>query len=419
MKGVHQMRKLLPVLLLAALLLGISASVGAADMKQVTHELKKESDSGTSYRSYKASIGFQTTAYDQRIAYYDPVSHKLSTTDKNQVEADQKYNEWASANGITVPDYQGANIYLNGNVPELWLRGEYKGELKAPEKVELCQEAVVTETSMQKDGEYTLKISNLNLKKTDDTCWFKMLYIATNILNNSGNSNAVIKLNSLLIGGKTIVQDIILPVRKNGQDETLCFMIADAYSQTNGTGTAPFPVSGTNENYDGKTDLMVPQGTFDMEVNYTISNVDWTQAHYYKGGEAQQTSQPAETTATKTQSTSSPAPVSTKSPTSKSDGKAEKYSNNNPVQQIKAPKLVKIKKGQIKKIKVTMKKRFSARKTTDKIKIRISGNKNVKILKKQQSLSSVNFVIMGKKIGSTQIRVTAGQKSARIKVRCV
>ena len=123
------MKKAVSVLLSAALLLGMSASVGAADVKQVTHKLKQETDSGTFSHSYKASIGFQTTAYDQRLAYYDPVSYKLSTADKTRAEADQKYNEWAAVNGITVPDYRGANIYLNGNVPELWRRGEHKGEL--------------------------------------------------------------------------------------------------------------------------------------------------------------------------------------------------------------------------------------------------------------------------------------------------
>lgn len=417
------MKKAVSVLLSAALLLGMSASVGAADVKQVTYTLKQETGSGMFSHSYKASIGFQTTAYDQRLAYYDPVSYKLSTADKTRAGADQKYNEWAAVNGITVPDYRGANIYLNGNVPELWQRGEHKGELKAPEKVELCQGAVVTETSMQKDGEYTLKISDMDLKKTDDTGRFTMLYIATNILNNSGNSDVVVKLNSLLIGGKTVAQDTVLPVRKNGQDETLCFMIADGYSQTNGTGTAPFPYSGKAESFDAKTDLAVPQGKFDIEINYTISKVNWNEAPYDVAEPTATpvtTSQPAQTEAPKPQSTSSPAPVSKKNPSSaQGNGKAEGTSDKNPVQQIKAPKLVKVKKGRIKKIKITMQTRFPAKKTTDKIKIRISGNKNVKILKKQQSLSSVNFVIMGKKIGSTQIRVTVGQKSARIKVRCV
>ena len=98
---------------------------------------------------YKAAVGFQVSStYDFRDGY-------------EYQEASEKYNVWLREQGEEVPDYNDLNIYLNGNGSELYQKGDLKGTLKKPEKVELYREAVITDAVMEKDGDYTVSIKNL------------------------------------------------------------------------------------------------------------------------------------------------------------------------------------------------------------------------------------------------------------------
>ena len=235
---------------------------------------------------YKAAIGFQVSStYDFRDGY-------------EYQEASEKYNVWLREQGKEVPDYNDLNIYLNGNGSELYQKGDLKGTLKKPEKVELYREAVITDAVMEKDGDYTVSIKNLELDKASELeSYFNMLGVYTNIPFDQYKNDILVKA-TVRMQGKEIAKDVILPLkggRKNNSYMKYCqFMLADIYATH--LDTSPNPMYHA-KNYFDATDwatavpvppveseepeekwevLSVPTGSFDIEITYHIEGVKWT-----------------------------------------------------------------------------------------------------------------------------------------------
>ncbi len=235
---------------------------------------------------YKAAVGFQVSStYDFRDGY-------------EYQEASEKYNAWLREQGEEVPDYNDLNIYLNGNGSELYQKGDLKGTLKKPEKVELYREAVISDAVMEKDGDYTVSIKNLELDKASELeSYFNMLGVYTNIPFDQYKNDILVKA-TVRMQGKEIAKDVILPLkggRKNNSYVKYCqFMLADIYATH--LDTSPNPMYHA-KNYFDATDwatavpvppveseepeekwevLSVPTGSFDIEITYHIEGVKWT-----------------------------------------------------------------------------------------------------------------------------------------------
>lgn len=245
-----------------------ASAEGAADTATKTN--------AASVATYGALVGFQTSGYDFRNGF-------------EQLEADQKYNEWLAQNGKEVPkNYNGVNIYMNGNGPEIYTKGDKKGTLKIDkaEKAELCTGANVTDVVMDKDGEYKIAIKDLDFQNDDSVNEiFNMLNVTTNIVKDEHNPAVKVKASSIKVAGKEIAKDTELPVKgdiKNGNFYK--FMIADAYAP--GDKTDPLPLYYKTD--DNSKQLDSPKGKFDIEITFKIEGVDWS----YVPGAPEQTPEP-------------------------------------------------------------------------------------------------------------------------------
>ena len=219
-------------------------------------------------RAFKAMVGFQTSKYDCRDGY---------NTKNNQAAVDALYNAWAKDNGKEVTDkYHGYNIYLNGNVPSV---NKKTNELKKPENVEVCTGASVTDVKMKKDGEYTVAIKNLDLrKKADVKNFFNELFVATDIpilKENDPNANTSVKASSVKIDGKEYADALTaLPLKADARTQmgTYNFMFANGYAPDDGTEGCKYQKANpVKKAEDGKecgaaTDLVVPNQAFDIEI---------------------------------------------------------------------------------------------------------------------------------------------------------
>ena len=256
-------KKALSVVLSAAMLvsLGSGLDISTAGAEDTTAGTTTEGEAAQGF--YKAMVGFQTSGYDCRDGYKP-----------DQIRADAAYNTWLTENGKTVPAYNGINIYQNGNVASL----KKDGTIKKPEKVELYPDAAVTDVKMTKDGEYTVSVSNLKLDETVAAGGiFNMLYVATNIPVAEGD-NISVKASSIKVAGQDIATDAALPskgdLKVGGQ---YIFMAADAYaSETDKKGYTNLPLY--YDTADKSKDLKVPEGTFDVEITFSVEGVDWSKA---------------------------------------------------------------------------------------------------------------------------------------------
>ena len=231
-------------------------------------------------RAFKAMVGFQTSKYDCRDGY---------NTKNKQAAVDALYNAWAKDNGKEVTDkYHGYNIYLNGNVPSV---NNKTNELKKPENVEVCTGASVTDVKMKKDGEYTVAIKNLDLrKKADVKNFFNELFVSTDIpilKENDPNANTSVKASSVKIDGKEYADALtVLPLKADARIQmgTYNFMFANGYAPDDGTTGCKYqkanPVKKAEDGKDcgAATDLVVPNQAFDIEITFQISGVDWSTA---------------------------------------------------------------------------------------------------------------------------------------------
>ena len=243
-----------------------ASAEGAADTATKTN--------AASVATYAAMIGFQTSGYDCRDGYEQTVAAK-------------KYNEWLAQNGKEVPNYNDANIYLNGNVPSVYEKGDKKGNLKidSAESAELCTGAEVQDVVMDKDGTYTVSIKNLDFQDDTDQS-FNMLYVATNIAKDDVNKAVTVKATSVKINGKEVDKDVVLPVKgKTAAGKYYQFMLANGYAPDDKTDPAP-RYEKTKD--PAGTDLAVPKGKFDIEITFTIEGVDWS----YVPGAPEQTPEP-------------------------------------------------------------------------------------------------------------------------------
>ena len=256
-------KKALSFVLSAAMLvsLGSGLDISTAGAENTTAGTTTEGEAAQGF--YKAMVGFQTSGYDCRDGYKP-----------DQIRADAAYNTWLTENGKTVPAYNGINIYQNGNVASL----KKDGTIKKPEKVELYPDAAVTDVKMTKDGEYTVSVSNLKLDETVAAGGiFNMLYVATNIPVAEGD-NISVKASSIKVAGQDIATDAALPskgdLKVGGQ---YIFMAADAYaSETDKKGYTNLPLY--YDTADKSKDLKVPEGTFDVEITFSVEGVDWSKA---------------------------------------------------------------------------------------------------------------------------------------------
>ena len=189
---------------------------------------------------YKAAVGFQVSStYDFRDGY-------------EYQENSEKYNAWLREQGKEVPDYNDLNIYLNGNGPALNQKGNLKGTLKNPEKVELYRGAVITDAVMEKDGDYTVSIKNLELNQASELeSYFNMLGVYTNIPFDHYKNDIMVKA-TVHMQGKEIAKDVILPLRcgrkKNGYIKYCQFMLADIYATH--IDTSPNPMYHGKDYFD-------------------------------------------------------------------------------------------------------------------------------------------------------------------------
>lgn len=261
-------KKVMSFVLSAAMMVSLGSGMtfstasaeGAADTT-------KEAAAAASTVTYGAVVGFQTyNQYDFRNGY-------------EQQEADARYGEWLVQNGkeAAPAEYNGINIYRNGNGPEIYEKGDKKGQLKVDkaEKAELCTGAAVTDAVMDKDGKYTVSIKNLDLKKEADVKQtFSMLDVSTNIIKDVHNKNVTAKATSIKINGEEIAKDVDLPVKADIADGAYYkFMFANGYSIGDKTANVKFPQL---SDADASTGLAVPSGLIDIEITFELKGVDWT-----------------------------------------------------------------------------------------------------------------------------------------------
>lgn len=227
---------------------------------------------------YRAWIAYQTSKYDCRSGYGGTIY---------EAEADAAYNAWARENGKEVTDdYNGCNLYLNGNVPNLNKRTK---KLRHPENVEVCTGASVVDAVMGQDGEYTVSISNLDLRKSVEVKnYFNELFVSTDIpikKTDDPNQNVSVKATSVKIDGKEYADgNTILPVKgdvSSSMDNTYVFMFANGYAPDDGTAGCKYqkadPVKLGEDGSEcmAATDLEVPNTAFSIEITFSITGVDW------------------------------------------------------------------------------------------------------------------------------------------------
>lgn len=257
-------KKALSFVLSAAMLvsLGSGLDISTAGAETTENGTGTETAATATGGAFKASLSFEVSGtYDYRHPY-------------EGLDAEKKYNEWAAKNNIVIPNYNGLNIYYNGNGASL----KKDGTLKKPEKVEPCLDASVVDEKMKADGEYTIAIKNLKLDKAAEQGEvFNMLKVATNIPMDEANKDAKITATSVKIAGKEIGKDAVLPVKGDIKAGSYYqFMIANQYAPDDGTNPLPLYYSAGSGDYSKS--LAVPSGAFDIEVTFKIEGVDWTTA---------------------------------------------------------------------------------------------------------------------------------------------
>ena len=262
------LKKLVMYFVLAAMLLstntGISFySVSATDENQITDE-----EDG-----YEAGIGFQTDNLTCRDGYSD----KRETSDI-------KYKEWREEQKDPLQDeYNKRNIYYAGKAPEYNTKREIFVD-NSEKTTRVCTGAVVQDVQMLQDGEYTISIKNLDVNKgwlsqeerqKELSKAFNMLYIATNIPVNE-NDDILVKASSVKVAGEEILKDTELPVKRNQTKGSYYqFMIADGAVDSIWDDDAPPYCSSEYQFDEGTTDLLVPEGKFDIDITFSITGVDW------------------------------------------------------------------------------------------------------------------------------------------------
>lgn len=268
-------KKALSFVLSAAMLL----SMGSGFTFSPASAAETKNDTGVAGGGFKAMVAYQTSSYDCRDGF---------NTVNYQGALDSLYNEWAKQNGKEVTDnYNGYNLYLNGNVPSV----DRQNQLKKPEKVEVCTGASVTDVKMSGDGEYTVSIKNLDLRKKAGTVqYFNNLFVSTNIpilSKDDPNANVKVEASSVKVGGNECLDGVtVLPLKADAAKNigTYSFMVADGYAPGDGTKNCKFPKANpAKKDADGKelgaaTDVQVPDGVFDIEITFKITGVDWKTA---------------------------------------------------------------------------------------------------------------------------------------------
>lgn len=137
---------------------------------------------------------------------------------------------------------------------------------------------------MLEDGEYMISIKNLDVnkgwlsqeeKQKELSKAFNMLYIATNIPINE-DDDILVKASSVKVAGEEILKDTELPVKRDQPKGSYYqFMIADGAVDSIWDDDAPPYCSSEYQFDEGTTDLLVPEGKFDIEITFSITGVDW------------------------------------------------------------------------------------------------------------------------------------------------
>lgn len=274
--------KALSFVLSAAMMVSLGSGLDVASVNAANGAKAGIKTAPASTVTYGAIVSFQTSSYAYRNGY------EQDTSGFEQVEKDEKFNAWLKANGKEVPSYNAPNIYLNGNGPDLYKRdipkkGYVKGnlDLDSAAKAEPVYDVAVSDAVMDKDGEYTVSISNLDFGK-EEAGKFRMLAVATNIVKDDVNSNVTAVASSIKINDKEIIdKETVLPV-KGDIDKGQCykFMIANAYEP--GDHTTPsslYPHDAnkeTNPKDDNITTLEAPTGKVKIEITYKLQGVNWS-----------------------------------------------------------------------------------------------------------------------------------------------
>ena len=274
-------KKAMSIVLSAAMLVSLDSGMILSIANAVSsnaRENKMVASADDVKNGYRAWIAYQTSKYDCRSGYGGTIY---------EAEADAAYNAWARENGKEVTDdYNGCNLYLNGNVPNLNKRTK---KLRHPENVEVCTGASVVDAVMGQDGEYTVSISNLDLRKSVEVKnYFNELFVSTDIpikKTDDPNQNVSVKATSVKIDGKEYADgNTILPVKgdvSSSMDNTYVFMFANGYAPDDGTAGCKYqkadPVKLGEDGSEcmAATDLEVPNTAFSIEITFSITGVDW------------------------------------------------------------------------------------------------------------------------------------------------
>ncbi len=262
-------KKALSFVLSAAMLvsLGSGLDISTASVAATENGTGTETAATASGGAFKARVGFQMDNWSCRDEFAD---------DKNYSE--KKYIEWAKENNVALEDYNGCNIYLGGKVVA-YNQKKNKWDNK-PEDAKIMKGAKVTDVKMTEDGQYTIGIKDLDVNQGKDeiknmatATAFNMLYVATNIPF-ADSANVKVKASSVMVAGKEVGKDVVLPIKGKTQDGQYCqFMFANKYTSDDGTEGVAYP-----ENDKKLTDLVAPDGKFDIEITFSIEGVDWSKA---------------------------------------------------------------------------------------------------------------------------------------------
>ncbi|MDE6853053.1 MAG: hypothetical protein K2J67_11330, partial [Lachnospiraceae bacterium] len=259
-----QFKKIISAALSAVMVLSLSSGV---NLKLAS----AEDEPTTEDPGFTAMVGFQTSLdYDARDSY-----------DDYYYGVGQKYLSWLAEQDATFDiaahneKQNGRNIYYNGNGATVNAKTL---ELRQPEKTELNRDAVATDVKMTADGEYEVRIDNLNLTTNPDGSEeaageiFNMLYVAADIPlqdadGNAINGNIQATASSVKIDGEEVAADVVIP-QKSDNSKYVQLMIANAYQTGAAFGSA------TSDNPLDK----IPQES--IEVTFSISGVDWDSPNY-------------------------------------------------------------------------------------------------------------------------------------------